>query len=375
MIAISCLDFSRPGAAQARQLNLLKGLQARGIPIQLINPLRVPATIDGIPTIGLPSVVRRLPWRLALALALIPLLIGRQRRARSDILCFARDLQVLLPVLCIARLFRVRVIHEATEFPSETLPAGAYGRWSLQILERWAFKRVSAFLVISRALYAYIRGLAPHANILLVPSTAVYGQSTPTLQGPGFTFVYAGSLSARKDGVLILIEAFAILRRQHPAARLEIYGAGSADQQAAAERTIQHHGLAASVTLKGGVPQQQLAAILAGAGALVLARPYSKQAQGGFPTKLAEYLATGRPTVVTVTSDIGRYLQDGISAFLAPPNDVEGFADAMSRAIADRDEADRVGQAGAEAGRRYFDVEVAADRVAVWLSAGSGARR
>ena len=53
---------------------------------------------------------------------------------------------------------------------------------------------------------------------------------------------------------------------------------------------------------------------------LALARPDSIQAQGGFPTKLGEYLATGRPVVVTKVGEIPDYLEDGVNAFLSDIN-------------------------------------------------------
>ena len=50
-----------------------------------------------------------------------------------------------------------------------------------------------------------------------------------------------------------------------------------------------------------------------------MARPDSRQARGGFPTKLGEYLATGKPVCVTKVGEITVYLEDNVSAFLAEP--------------------------------------------------------
>ncbi len=59
--------------------------------------------------------------------------------------------------------------------------------------------------------------------------------------------------------------------------------------------------------------------------------PDSKQAQGGFPTKLGEYLATGNPVCATTVGEIPDYLVDGESVYFAVPGSVDSFADAMLR--------------------------------------------
>lgn len=55
---------------------------------------------------------------------------------------------------------------------------------------------------------------------------------------------------------------------------------------------------------------------LANADCLVLARPDSMQARAGFPTKLGEYLALGKPVVVTPVGEIPRFLTNGRNALV-----------------------------------------------------------
>ena len=56
---------------------------------------------------------------------------------------------------------------------------------------------------------------------------------------------------------------------------------------------------------------------------MALARPTNKQAEGGFPTKLGEYLATGNTVVVTNVGEIGEFLHDKVNAFVSDPDSPE----------------------------------------------------
>ena len=58
----------------------------------------------------------------------------------------------------------------------------------------------------------------------------------------------------------------------------------------------------------------------------LLARPNNKQAEGGFPTKLGEYLATGNTVVVTNVGEIGLFLEDKKNAFISEPDSAEKFS-------------------------------------------------
>ena len=62
---------------------------------------------------------------------------------------------------------------------------------------------------------------------------------------------------------------------------------------------------------------------------LVLARPNNKQAEGGIPSKVAEYLACGVPCVITKTGDLPKYLHDGEDCFLCDPDDENIFFQRM----------------------------------------------
>ena len=103
--------------------------------------------------------------------------------------------------------------------------------------------------------------------------------------------------------------------------------------------------------------------IIGNADLLVLPRPDSKQAQGGFPTKLGEYLATGKPVCATTVGELPDYLIDNESVFFAQPGSVESFADAMRRALSDPENAKRVGMNGKKVAQKEFNKDIQAKKL------------
>jgi glycosyltransferase involved in cell wall biosynthesis len=107
--------------------------------------------------------------------------------------------------------------------------------------------------------------------------------------------------------------------------------------------------------------------IIGNADLLALPRPDSKQAQGGFPTKLGEYLATGKPVCATTVGELPDYLTDNESVFFAQPGSVESFAEAMRRALYDPENAKRVGLNGKQVAQEEFNKDIQAKKLYQFL--------
>ena len=80
------------------------------------------------------------------------------------------------------------------------------------------------------------------------------------------------------------------------------------------------------VILKGRVEYGQVPQILKNAKVLVSSQPNTKRAEGGFPTKLGEYMMTEVPTLLTNVGEIGKYVRDGENGYLVPPDNPDFYA-------------------------------------------------
>lgn len=68
----------------------------------------------------------------------------------------------------------------------------------------------------------------------------------------------------------------------------------------------------------------------------------------GLPNVVLEAMAAGRPVVATRVGGVPELVRDGVTGLLVAPGDVEGFAAAVRRLLAEPDLAARLGEAGRE---------------------------
>jgi len=170
---------------------------------------------------------------------------------------------------------------------------------------------------------------------------------------------YVGLMNNKKDGVDILIKAFAIVIKEFKNVKLRLIGPKKPEKDYLEQlEIIKREQLGYYVDYLGKIPREEIPNLLIDSDCLVLARPDSKQAQYGFPTKLGEYLATSNPVVVTSVGEIPFYLKDNVNAFVAKPDDVVDFANKISNALRDTENASKIGRKGFEIANKHFNAEI-----------------
>jgi glycosyltransferase involved in cell wall biosynthesis len=112
----------------------------------------------------------------------------------------------------------------------------------------------------------------------------------------------------------------------------------------------------------------EIPSYLCNARVLALARPRSRIADAGFPSKLTEYLATGKPVVVTKVGEIPVYLKDNETAFLSEPDSVNAFADRLDYALKNYEFARQVGKRGKELAGTIFSYNFQAKNMMEFIS-------
>lgn len=230
--------------------------------------------------------------------------------------------------------------------------------------------KIDYFVCMTNTLLDHYRKMAkPEAKFIHLPMTVdlkrFIGIPDTTIYSKPY-IAYTGTFNNAKDGVDILIKSFAKIANKYPQYHLYLAGFWHYDVPMQ-EKLIEEFGLTNRITYLGVLNKDQIPMFVCNADLLVLSRPDSHQAQGGFPTKLGEYLATGNPVCVTKVGEIPDYLEDNVSAFMATPGDVDSFADAMDRALSNPDNAKKVGLAGREVAEREFNSEIQAKRLYEFL--------
>jgi len=167
---------------------------------------------------------------------------------------------------------------------------------------------------------------------------------------------YCGSSSFVKDGVDILIKSFSVITSKYPGVKLKIAAFMEADGLKMLT-LIKELQLQDKVEYVGELLRDEIPAFITNAELLVLPRPESKQSQGGFPTKLGEYLATGNPVCVTNVGEIFTYLADNESAFMVESGCVDSLVLSLDKALSDPANAKRIGLNGRKVAEENFSMD------------------
>ena len=262
---------------------------------------------------------------------------------------------------------------DVSEIPYQSLRPGVLERLRLTVYERTFYRWFDAAVVISEPLRRRVIRLGrPGIAVCKAPVIVDTDEfrRTPAASGSGRKVVmYSGTLDQGKDGVVDLMRAFRMVAAEVPDSHLTLVGDAPWGTRIPEFQTIAEKlQIADRVTLTGRVARNDLPLYLAQASVLVLARPHSPQADAGMPTKVAEYLASGVPTVLTRTGDIVAFVEDGISAYLVPPEDVPALAEAVRQVLVNSPEAESVGHRGREVALEHFDYRVVGESVAAFIA-------
>jgi glycosyltransferase involved in cell wall biosynthesis len=143
-------------------------------------------------------------------------------------------------------------------------------------------------------------------------------------------------------GIEGLVESFAKVLPQFPAARLLLVGDGPARPQV--EKRIQELGMEAAVVITGLVPQTEIPEILSAVDVAVIPYPQLPKELWFSPLKLYEYMAAGKAIVASRSGQIAEVLQDGYNGLLVQPGELDELAQAMLRLFKNPPERQRLGE-------------------------------
>lgn len=169
---------------------------------------------------------------------------------------------------------------------------------------------------------------------------------------PVVLFVGRAYAGGRLKGLDCLFDAFARVRREVPAARLQIVGTTDVDSQPGVE-------------VLGRIDdRKELAGLYRRAAVFCL--PSRFEAYGG--SSACEAMAFGLPCVVTTVGAFPELVLDGETGILVPPGDVAPLADALSRLLQEPELARRLGQAGRHRVETYLNWDSVVERMAPGLA-------
>jgi glycosyltransferase involved in cell wall biosynthesis len=175
-----------------------------------------------------------------------------------------------------------------------------------------------------------------------------------------YTFLYSGSY-ANRDGIDLVINAFKKLSQKRQNVVLVLGGK--------INDTIKEMiKIEASIKYVGMVSDNEYYGFLNSADALLVTRVNSDYANAGFPFKLGEYLATGKPVIISPVSDIRDYLIDREDVIMTDIANEDSLIKDMEYIIDNPVEAAKIGQSGLNKCKQYFNPKTNSEKLEVFLN-------
>lgn len=214
------------------------------------------------------------------------------------------------------------------ELEKKRSPRNIYLVFQSGVLTFLARRIANTLLMVSgpfRERYAK-RGV-PDAKMITVRNgvdTALFKPSPPSNDGT-VRICYAGSFQAWQASD-VLLEAMAqnILEGVH----FHLIGFAEGDQELKAQFAAR---LGEHATLENRMAVDQLPAKLAPMDVLVISRTRHPVMQGGLPSKFAEYLAMGKPLIVTNVDETAKFVSEAHCGLVCEPT-VESMSAAIRQA-------------------------------------------
>ncbi len=341
-----------PGERGARTSNVVAaGTSADGVPFEYL---------AGSPVKGL-TFLRRRSEQLQ-GWASVPMRLRRLARERDSVVYLYETVQYWtwsrLALVVAARAARLPVVMELNERP-----------WSLADERRFLEQLVSPLygvqgvVCISEHLLQWAQAqtakTGARRRLLPVPILVDVAEQRESDYPSGDpTLVFAASADYRQT-IEFILDAMAHVWSRHPACRLQITGVrpDSGRGQWLLERRRQG-ALDARVELPGLLPRAELLELYGRAHGLLIPLFDDVRSSARFPTKIGEYLASGRPIVTTAVGEMPRYFEDGVTAFISTPDDPRSYGEKIADLLSDPALAATVGRAGRELCRRTFDYRI-----------------
>lgn len=269
-------------------------------------------------------------------------------------------------VYFLGRNIKSKIIHEHSEHPLRECK-GKIQTQSGEIKSYFGTRLCDGIFCISNYLINfYLQRGVRNEKLLLVPSTVDTGRFRSTTVSPlSYDYIlYCGSLTIQKDGVDILVDSFNHLSSSFPEIKLVLIGKGDIpEEEIAIKKRVAELGLTNRVVFLGQLGRMDVPAYICHAKVLALARPRSIVADAGFPSKLTEYLSSGKPVVVTRVGEIPFFLRDNEHAFLTEPGNALEFARRMADVLNNYEFAKSVGEKGKGLTDTVFNYRYQANRM------------
>lgn len=271
----------------------------------------------------------------------------------------------------IFKFSNIKIIRELNEAPIHILQEKKQTHFQ-KLKERMRLKMYDQVIVISDKLFGYYINFYKKKQIIQIPilvdmerfSEKIFINSTEKR-----ILSYVGYMGGTKDGLPDLIKSMALVIKKYDNILLQLIGTAELEELQKLKKLVADLNMEKYVKFTGKLESNEISTLIKNSYLLLLARPDNKQAEYGFATKLGEYLASGRPVVITNTGEITKFLSDGISAYIAEPGNINNFSEKVIEALENSNRSEKIGLEGQKVAANFFNYKLYGDKIIKILQA------
>lgn len=304
-------------------------------------------------------------FSLLLALFRLMRILLSSKNKHSAIILVSNSLLLIYPIYIVSRIKRIKLIQEKSEFPFVLNKKSAISKIFAWLYVNTTYKLFDGMIIMTHKLEEYFTDkVRKNCKMIVIPMTVEPERFLIKTENSSEKYIaYCGDIGGNKDGVLNLITSFSLIEKKYPDLKLILIGGSKNPNERVKLEEYAQQLNCKNVVFYGVVSRDEIPPLLCNAHILSLARPSSLQSTGGFPTKLGEYLSTGKPVVVTKVGDIPLYLTDQFNAFVVEPDNVEEFAEKLEYVLNNYEDALLVANRGKELVETTFNYRYQSSRI------------
>lgn len=194
---------------------------------------------------------------------------------------------------------------------------------------------------------------------ILVDTDAWIDNETITFDKP--YILYCANLESYIEDVFFILRSFADLNDKNINIKMIGYAGESALKEI--NKEIKKLNIEDRVTISSKfVDEKQLYKLFASANVLLAPMHDNNRSAARFPLKIADYLMSGRPVVSSHIGEVAATLKDGVSAFLAKPDDSTDFTKKIEIALTHPNSL-QIALSGREIAMKNFDYKINGKRL------------
>jgi glycosyltransferase involved in cell wall biosynthesis len=288
----------------------------------------------------------------------------------SDMLVYTMLFSTHFFAWCLSRFYKFRIIKECSEHPLGQYQQNIFKKAVGWLKMKTEIQLSDYIFCISRYLIEFFKKQGfTKSGLFLVPSTVDPSRFFSN-DGPPYNFPYIGyfgGLTFNRDSIDYLIRAFAIIYKNYPNLNLVLGGFCTKSEKYQIDQLISELKITSRVIVLDSLKREEIIRFIVHSHILVMARSKDLESKASFPSKLTEYLATGRPVITVNVGEISDYLVDGENSFIVEAGNSEELANKIEYVMSNYNYALEVAEKGKQLTGTVFNYNFQANRIVDFL--------